>query len=157
MFPTPMLGQKPKQIVADGDYTNHASVQVAADCGVDFYGSWQDSWKPTERDACGCSGDFLASAFPCDLKRDCFTCPAGKPFLHSFLSPDFPVDGPDRAPLKTAKGAAPSTQQESCSLTTPSFLSRGPQLVGAGRKNRYGKRGGPPGPLINDRPDLIQR
>ena len=108
-------------------------------------------------DACGCSGDFLASAFPCDLKRDCFTCPAGKPFLHSFLSPDFPVDGPDRAPLKTAKGAAPSTQQESCSLTTPSFLSRGPQLVGAGRKNRYGKRGGPPGPLINDRPDLIQR
>lgn len=73
-----MLGQKPKQIVADGDYTNHASVQVAADCGVDFYGSWQDSWKPTERDACGRSGDFLASAFPYDPKRDCFTCPAGK-------------------------------------------------------------------------------
>ena len=37
------LGQKPKQIVADGDYTNHASVQAAAACGVDFYGSWQDS------------------------------------------------------------------------------------------------------------------
>jgi len=72
------LGQKPKQIVADGDYTNHASVQAAADCGVDFYGSWQDSWKPTERDACGRSGDFLASAFPYDPKRDCFTCPAGK-------------------------------------------------------------------------------
>jgi len=73
-----MLGQKPKQIVADGDYTNHASVQVAADCGVDFYGSWQDSWKPTDRDACGRSGDFLASAFPYDPKRDCFTCPAEK-------------------------------------------------------------------------------
>ncbi len=28
------LGQKPKQIVADGDYTNHASVQAAAACGV---------------------------------------------------------------------------------------------------------------------------
>src|ERR1700674_5795966 len=26
------LGQKPKQIVADGDYTNHASVQAAAAC-----------------------------------------------------------------------------------------------------------------------------
>jgi hypothetical protein len=37
------LGQKPKQIVADGDYTNHASVQAAAACGVDSYGSWQDS------------------------------------------------------------------------------------------------------------------
>jgi hypothetical protein len=27
------LGQKPKQIVADGDYTNHASVQAAALAG----------------------------------------------------------------------------------------------------------------------------
>src|ERR1700688_1695870 len=45
------LGQKPKQIVADGDYTNHASVQAAAVGGVDFYGSWQESWKPGEHDA----------------------------------------------------------------------------------------------------------
>lgn len=72
------LGQKPKQLVADGDYTNHASVQAAAECGVDFYGSWQGSWKPVEYDACGRSGHFLASAFPYDSKRDCFTCPAGK-------------------------------------------------------------------------------
>ncbi|HEY6372946.1 MAG TPA: hypothetical protein VIX37_20375 [Candidatus Sulfotelmatobacter sp.] len=34
------LGKKPKQIVADGDYTHHASVQTAAACGVDFDGSW---------------------------------------------------------------------------------------------------------------------
>jgi transposase len=47
------LGNVPKQLVADGDYTNHASVQAAAECGVDFYGSWQDSWKPVERDAQG--------------------------------------------------------------------------------------------------------
>lgn len=72
------LGQRPKQIVADGDYTNHVSVQAAAEYGVDFYGSWQDSWRATERDACGRSGDFLASAFPYDPQRDCFTCPAGK-------------------------------------------------------------------------------
>jgi len=72
------LGQKPRQLVADGDYTNHASVQAAADCGVDFYGSWQESWKPVERDACGRNGGFLASAFPYDPKRDCFTCPAGQ-------------------------------------------------------------------------------
>jgi transposase len=76
------LEQIPKQIVADGDYTNHASVQAAADCGVDFYGSWQDSWKPVERDACGRSGEFLASAFPYDPKRDCFTCPAGQTLTH---------------------------------------------------------------------------
>ena len=57
-------GQKPKQIVADGDYTNHASVQAAAAYGVDFYGSWEDSWRPVELDALGRSAAFLASAFP---------------------------------------------------------------------------------------------
>jgi len=81
------LGKKPKQIVADGDYTNHASVQVAAACGVDFYGSWQDSWKPVERDAQGRSAEFLASAFPYDAKQDCFTCPAGKILIpHALLN-----------------------------------------------------------------------
>src|SRR5208337_5461489 len=49
-------GRKPKQIVADGDYTNHASVQAAADHGVDFYGSWQESWRAVERDAHGRHG-----------------------------------------------------------------------------------------------------
>jgi len=37
------LGRHPGQIVADGDYTNHASVEAAANCGVDFYGSWPES------------------------------------------------------------------------------------------------------------------
>ncbi len=72
------LGCKPQQLVADGDYTNHASVQAAAAHGVDFYGSWQDSWKPGERDAQGRARPFQASAFPYDAKRDCFTCPAGE-------------------------------------------------------------------------------
>lgn len=76
------LGQTPKQIVADGDYTNHASVQAAAECGVDFFGSWQDSWKPVEYDACGRRGEFLANAFPYDPNRDCFTCPAGQILTH---------------------------------------------------------------------------
>jgi len=44
------LGRLPEQVVADGDYTHHASVE-AANCGVDFYVSWQESWKPGERDA----------------------------------------------------------------------------------------------------------
>lgn len=79
------LGQKPKQLVADGDYTNHASVQAAAACGVDFYGSWQESWKPGEHDAQGRSAEFLASAFPYDAKRDCFTCPAGQVLTHHAL------------------------------------------------------------------------
>ncbi len=72
------LGRAPQQVVADGDYTNHASVQAAATHGVDFYGSWQDSWKATERDAQGRSAVFLSSAFPYDAAQDVFRCPAGE-------------------------------------------------------------------------------
>ena len=72
------LGSRPGQIVADGDYTNHASVAAAANRGVDFYGSWQESWKAGERDAQGRGAEFLASAFPYDAAQDCFTCPAGE-------------------------------------------------------------------------------
>jgi hypothetical protein len=80
-----ILGRKPKQIVADGDYTNHASVQAAAAGGVDFYGSWQDSWKPMDRNAQGRRAAFLASAFPYAARRDCFTCPAGQILSHQAL------------------------------------------------------------------------
>jgi transposase len=76
------LGRLPQQVVADGNYTNHASVEAAAKCGVDFYGSWQESWKAGERDAQGRSGAFLASAFPYDAERDGFTCPAGQTLTH---------------------------------------------------------------------------
>ncbi len=76
------LGCRPQQIVADGDYTNHASVQAAATCGVDFYGSWLASWKPGERDAQGRSAAFQASAFPYNAKLDCFTCPVGQTLGH---------------------------------------------------------------------------
>jgi DDE family transposase len=76
------LGRAPQQIIADGDYTNHASVQAAATHGVDFYGSWQDSWKATERDAQGRSAAFLSSAFPYDAAPDIFTCPAGETLRH---------------------------------------------------------------------------
>jgi transposase len=76
------LGCLPKQLIADGDYTNHASVQAAAKSGVDFYGSWQDSWKPTESDAQGRCGAFISSAFPYDAKNDVYLCPAGQQLVH---------------------------------------------------------------------------
>jgi transposase len=71
------LGILPTQLVADGDYTNHASVQATADAGVDFYGSWHDTWKPSEQDAHGRCGNFISSAFPYDSARDVYSCPAG--------------------------------------------------------------------------------
>lgn len=76
------LGRRPQQVVADGDYTNHASVQAAAARGVDFYGSWQESWRPVERDAQGRSAAFIGGAFPYDEGQDCFTCPAGQSLAH---------------------------------------------------------------------------
>jgi transposase len=72
------LGRLPEQLVADGDYTNHASVQAAAASGVDFYGSWQDTWRPVEQDAHGRSGAFISTAFPYDAEHDVYLCPAGK-------------------------------------------------------------------------------
>jgi hypothetical protein len=68
------LGRQPRQLIADGDYTNHASVQAAAACGVD----WQNSWKATERDALGRSAAYVSSAFPYDAQQDVFRCPAGE-------------------------------------------------------------------------------
>src|SRR5882762_580938 len=72
----------PKQIVADGDYTNHASVQAAESSKVEFYGSWQNSWKPVEYDAQGRSGAFIGSAFPYDAEHDVYLCPAGQQLTH---------------------------------------------------------------------------
>ena len=71
------LGRLPQQVVADGNYTNHASVEAAAKCGVDFYGSWQESWKAGERDAQGRSGAFLASAFPYRCRTGLLHLPGG--------------------------------------------------------------------------------
>jgi hypothetical protein len=80
------LGQLPKQIVADGDYTNHASVRAAEEAGVNFYGSWQDTWKPVERDAHGRGPAFMGSAFIYDAERDIYLCPAGEKLTHHAVS-----------------------------------------------------------------------
>ena len=72
------VGALPQQVIADGDYTNHASVQAAAERRVDFYGSWQNSWKASERDALGRKAAFVSTAFPYDAEQDCFVCPAGE-------------------------------------------------------------------------------
>jgi transposase len=82
------LGRLPKQIVADGDYTNHTSVKAAETAGVDFYGSWQETWKPTEHDAHGRGPAFMASAFSYDAERDIYLCPAGEKLTHHAIYND---------------------------------------------------------------------
>jgi len=80
------LGRLPKQIVADGDYTNHASVKAAETAGVDFYGSWKETWKPEQRDAHGRTPAFMGSAFTYDAERDIYLCPAGEKLTHHAIS-----------------------------------------------------------------------
>jgi transposase len=75
-------GRYPAEVLADGDYTNHASVQAAAARGVDFYGSWKTKWEPGDDDAFGRSKAFQAKAFLYSAEQDrCYTCPAGQPMV----------------------------------------------------------------------------
>jgi len=71
-------GRYPAEVLADGDYTNHASVQAAAARGVDFYGSWKPKWEPGEYDAHGRGPAFQTRAFVYEAERDCYSCPAGQ-------------------------------------------------------------------------------
>jgi transposase len=100
------LGKLPKQLVADGDYTNHRSVQAAASFGVDFYGSWQDTWRPTKHDALGRTGDFMSTVFPYDAELDVYVCPAGKRLTqHAVINED---NGVSRRLYKAPKAACRS-------------------------------------------------
>jgi transposase len=94
------LGRLPKQIVADGDYTNHASVKVAETAGVTFYGSWQETWRPKEYDAFGRDPAFIASAFTYDAERDIYLCPAGEKLTYFAIYND--TNGVRRHAYRTA-------------------------------------------------------
>lgn len=69
------LGQYPRQIVADGDYTNRESVIAAAECGVDFYGSWGGVGSKLGH---GIAEEFHPRLFVYDERRNEFLCPEGK-------------------------------------------------------------------------------
>lgn len=63
-------GQKPKQAIADGDYTNYENVQAMAQRGIDFYGSWRTKTQKEEA--------FSRERFVWDAEKNQFVCPAGK-------------------------------------------------------------------------------
>jgi len=66
------LGSKPKQMVADGGYTNRANIEAMQAAGVDFIGS-------LGQDATSESAPFAASAFVFDEQQNCYLCPQGEP------------------------------------------------------------------------------
>lgn len=75
-----MMGQYPKQGVADGGYTNHAAIVGMEERGVEFYGSPS---SPEARQAgalkkAGIDPDFGPKAFTHDAEQRTLACPAGK-------------------------------------------------------------------------------
>ena len=86
--------------MADGDFTNHTSVKAAETAGVSFYGSWQETWRPKDYDACGRGPAFIASAFVYDADRDIYLCPAGKELTYFAIYND--VNGVRRHAYRTA-------------------------------------------------------
>ena len=61
--------------------------KAAETARVNFYGSWQETWKPVERDAHGRGPAFMASAFSYNAERDIYLCPAGeKPTHHAIYN-----------------------------------------------------------------------
>lgn len=73
------LGQYPKEVLADGDYTTRNAIVGAVDRTVDFYGSWAETIH--HRSARGNHPDYAPSAFEYDADRDEMRCPQGKRLL----------------------------------------------------------------------------
>ena len=72
-------GSNPKQMLADGDFTNNASVMAAAEAGIDFYGSWNARSYQSPRGKKALAGpSFRHEDFHYDSDRDVYVCPADK-------------------------------------------------------------------------------
>jgi hypothetical protein len=69
------LGHKPRQMLADGDYTNRRSVEAMAQLGVDYVGSLRKGGD--EKDCTG-TGRFTREVFVYDPEHDHYVCPGGK-------------------------------------------------------------------------------
>ncbi len=74
-----VCGRFPQQMLADGDFTNNASVTAASEAGIDFYGSWSER----ARDSAAAkkalaSAEFQREQFQYDSEHDLYLCPAGK-------------------------------------------------------------------------------
>lgn len=85
------LGQKPEQMVVDGAYPTHETIEAMADTGIDLIGPLPERKKPgwdvLKRN--GVSPRFYPEAFSYDPVTDTYRCPAGK--LLSFETEERPA------------------------------------------------------------------
>ncbi len=79
------LGRRLEQVVADGGYTNRASILGMSERGIDFIGSLGSpkGRREARLEASGIAADFGASAFVVLEGRNALRCPAGQelPYL----------------------------------------------------------------------------
>lgn len=69
-------GDYPRQVIADGGYTNRMSIIEVAGKGVDFIGSWRNYER--NEPGWGIDPGFAPSAFRYDEHRNEMICPVGK-------------------------------------------------------------------------------
>jgi transposase len=74
--------RRPRQVIADGDYTNYRSVAAMAELEIDFYGSWKQMGEKTKFGWRGLSEAFYPSQFQYDSERDIVVCPAGQTLVY---------------------------------------------------------------------------
>ena len=66
----------PRQMIADGDYTNRLNVVSTAQRGVDFYGSWGSQEETSSPH--GIAEAYRTAAFQYDSSREIMICPQGQ-------------------------------------------------------------------------------
>lgn len=73
-------GEKPKQVIADGGYTNHANIMSMARAEIDFVGSFKDSSAMVDAQYArrGIAPEFRNENFQYDAAKDSYQCPAGE-------------------------------------------------------------------------------
>jgi transposase len=76
------FGRKPRQVIADGDYTNYQSVAAMADLKIDFYGSWKKFGKKSKFAWRGISEAFYPQEFQFVSERDVYVCPMGQTLVY---------------------------------------------------------------------------
>ena len=69
------MGRKPRQMLADADFTNRRSIEAMAELEVDYVGSLRKGGA--EKDNTG-TGRFTAAVFVYDPEHDRYSCPGGK-------------------------------------------------------------------------------
>jgi hypothetical protein len=116
--------RKPRQVVADGDFTTNLSVIQMAEREIDFYGPWNPgpaAKRHTEPDWRGIHPEFQRDAFRYDAVQDHYVCPAGKLLVFGKAN-KLPHGGEDRFYKATRSDCGPCVNRERC---CPHYTTRG--------------------------------